>query len=149
MADVEVRLLGGSGGSPVSSVRPSVRPSVSPKPESSESPKKAKSRKKMKRPTTAGQRAAAPSGPLPHPQPHTPRGELTNLVSREKAKPRRRKKAADDGWGCVSPRPTARYPNPSPRPGPRRQLPNEGVAKNGELLGPKVKGQMGYSKANI
>ena len=32
---------------------------------------------------------------------------------------------------------------------PRRQLPNQGAAKNGELLGPKVKGQMGYSKANI
>ena len=42
----------------------------------------------------------------------------------------------------MSPRPTARYPNPSPRPGPRRQLPNEGVAKNGELLGPKVKAQL-------
>ena len=26
--------------------------------------------------------------------------------------------------------------------GPRRQLPNEGVAKNGELLGPKVKAQL-------
>ena len=32
---------------------------------------------------------------------------------------------------------------------PRRQLPNEGVAKIGELLGPKVKGQMGYSKADL
>ena len=32
---------------------------------------------------------------------------------------------------------------------PRRQLPNQGVAKNGELLGPKVKDKMGYSKANI
>ena len=40
----------------------------------------------------------------------------------------------------MSPRPTARYP--SPRPGPHRQLPNEGVAKNGELLGPKVKAQL-------
>ena len=30
-----------------------------------------------------------------------------------------------------------------------RQLPNQGVAKNGELLGPKVKDQMGYSKAHV
>ena len=59
----------------------------------------------------------------------------------------KKNETADDGGGSVSPRPTARYP--SPRPGPHRQLPNEGVAKNGELLGPKVKGQMGYSKANL
>ena len=83
-----------------------VRPSssvVSPKPESSESPKKAKSRKKMERPTTAGaacRRAQRPATPA-HAQ------------------------------------------------APRRQLPNQGVAKNGELLDPKVEGQMGYSKANI
>jgi len=38
---------------------------------------------------------------------------------------------------------------PAHAQGPRRQLPNQGVAKNGELLGPKVKGQMGYSKANL
>ena len=31
---------------------------------------------------------------------------------------------------------------PAQRPGPHRQLPNEGVAKNGELLGPKVKAQL-------
>ena len=54
----------------------------------------------------------------------------------------KKNETADDGGGSVSPRPTARYPNPSPRPGPRRQLPNEGVAKNGELLGPKVKAQL-------
>ena len=56
----------GSGGSPVSS---SV---VKPKPERSESPKKAKSRKKMKRPTTAGaacRRAQRPATPA-HPRPH-------------------------------------------------------------------------------
>ena len=52
----------------------------------------------------------------------------------------KKNETADDGGGSVSPRPTARYP--SPRPGPRRQLPNEGVAKNGELLGPKVKAQL-------
>jgi hypothetical protein len=40
---------------------------------------------------------------------------------------------ADDGGGCMSPRPTVK----------------SGVAKNGELFGPKVKGQMKYSKANI
>ena len=59
----------------------------------------------------------------------------------------KKNETADDGGGSVSPRPTARYP--SHAQGPRRQLPNQGVAKNGELLGPKVKGQMGYSKANI
>ena len=32
-------------------------------------------------------------------------------------------------------------PSPSGQ-GPRRQLPNQGVAKNGELLGPKVKAQL-------
>ena len=52
----------------------------------------------------------------------------------------KKNETADDGGGSVSPRPTARYP--SPRPGPHRQLPNEGVAKNGELLGPKVKAQL-------
>ena len=60
--------------------------------------------------------------------------------SPKKAKSRKKNETADDGGGSVSPRPTARYP--SPRPGPHRQLPNEGVAKNGELLGPKVKAQL-------
>ena len=59
----------------------------------------------------------------------------------------KKNETADDGGGSVSPRPTARYPTHAQ--GPRRQLPNQGVAKNGELLGPKVKGQMGYSKANL
>ena len=60
----------------------------------------------------------------------------------------KKNETADDGGGSVSPRPTARYPRAHAQ-GPRRQLPNQGVAKNGELLGPKVKGQMGYSKANL
>ena len=91
---------GGIGGEPGFVRR---RPSVSPKPERSESPKKAKSRKKNE--------------------------------------------TADDGGGSVSPRPTARYPSHAHRPTPPTA--KYGIAKNGELLGPKVKGQMGYSKANI
>ena len=71
-----------------------------------------------------------------------------SFESPKKAKSRKKNETADDGGGCVSPRPTARY-TPAHAQAPRRQLPNEGVAKNGELLGPKVKGQMGYSKANI
>ena len=91
------RSRGVKGGSPVSSSSVVRRPSSCPaKPESSESPKKAQSRKKMKRPTTAG--------------------------------------------GCVSPRPTARYPSPRPRPTPPTA--KYGIAKNGELLGPKVKAQL-------
>ena len=67
--------------------------------------------------------------------------------SPKKGQVAKKNETADDGGGSVSPRPTARYP--SHTQAPRRQLPNDGVAKNGELLGPKVKGRMGYSKANI
>ena len=59
----------------------------------------------------------------------------------------KKNETADDGGGSVSPRPTARYPNPRPRPTPPTA--KYGIAKNGELLGPKVKGRMRYSKANI
>ena len=45
----------------------------------------------------------------------------------------------------MSPRPAARYPNPTPK-APRHQLPNHGITKNDEPFGPKVKGQMEYSK---
>ena len=40
----------------------------------------------------------------------------------------------------MSPRPAARYP--SPRPGPTPPTAKSGIAKNGELLGPKVKAQL-------
>ena len=73
-------------------------------------------------------------------------GPKPESVSRTKPS-REKNETADDGGGSVSPRPTARYPNPRPRP----TLPTAkyNIAKNGELLGPKVKGRMGYSKANI
>ena len=65
-----------------------------------------------------------------------------------RAKPSRKKnETADDGRGSV--RRAQRPATPAHAQAPRRHLPNQGVAKNGELLGPKVKGQMGYSKANI
>ena len=55
---------------------------------------------------------------------------------------------ADDGGGSVSPRPTARYRNPRPRPHAANcQIWRH--SEKSELLGPKVKGQMGNSKANI
>ena len=52
----------------------------------------------------------------------------------------KKNETADDGGGSVSPRPTARYPNPRPRPTPPTA--KYGIAKNGELLGPKVKAQL-------
>ena len=67
-------------------------------------------------------------------------------VSRTKPS-REKNETADDGGDCVPPRPTARCPSPRPRPTPPTAT--YGIAKNGELLGPKVKGRMGYSKANI
>jgi len=65
----------------------------------------------------------------------------------KKSQVAKKNETADDGGGSVSPRPTARYPNPRPRPTPPTA--KYGIAKNGELLGPKVKGRMRYSKANI
>ena len=38
---------------------------------------------------------------------------------------------------------------PAHAQGPTPPTAKYGIAKNGELLGPKVKGRMGYSKANI
>ena len=67
--------------------------------------------------------------------------------SPKKAKSRKKmKRPTTAGAAC---RRAQRPATPAHAQGPRRQLPNQGVAKNGELLGPKVKGQMGYSKANL
>ena len=60
----------------------------------------------------------------------------------------KKNETADDGGGCVSPRTTARYPKPTPNKA-HAATAKYGIAKNGELLGPKVKGRKGYSKANI
>ena len=71
----------------------------------------------------------------------------TRVCAKNHAESRKKNETADDGGGCVSPRPTARYPNLRPRPTPPTA--KYGIAKNGELLGPKVKGRVGYSKVNI
>ena len=74
-------------------------------------------------------------------------GKTRTFRIAKKGQVAKKNETADDGGGSVSPRPTARYPNPRPRPTPPTA--KYGIAKNGELLGPKVKGRMGYSKANI
>ena len=39
----------------------------------------------------------------------------TRVYVKNQAESRKKNETADDGGGCVSPRPTARYPNPRPR----------------------------------
>ena len=71
-----------------------------------------------------------------------------NVPNRQK-RPSREKKMKRPTTAGAACRRAQRPATPAHAQAPRRQLPNEGVAKNGELLGPEVKGQMGYSKANI
>ena len=70
-----------------------------------------------------------------------------SLQNRQKGQVTKKNETADDGGGSV--RRAQRPATPTHAQGPTPPIAKYGIAKNGELLGPKVKGRMGYSKANI
>ena len=75
-----------------------------------------------------------------------PKTRVFLIAKKGQVAKKKAKRPTTAGAAC---RRAQRPATPAHAQAPRRQLPNQGVAKNGELLGPKVKGQMGYSKASL